>query len=488
MPMNLLDIISSGNYQPQARQPQNSTANRDDFLSALQDNSDRLSNQNVESNKQSESKVDDDTKLAKNKLSNKQSKFKVDEEKKLDRLQELLAGDLEEISQEELEEILALLSDLTNLFKSELLNNLEIEELEVEEQQIQEILKQLETELDNQSLQELEQLMAADDNQKLLDLIKQLELVQEKLIKQQQAAKEGNLLKLSQQEQEEMLKLKELAAQMDGEVLMTEESTTDAEQSLFAQDMLHKADLAQASKRTQEGKRVKNDGTVQLNNEDQLNMELLEQFAGNEEKLDKLLQDGSSDFNFSEQEMQEFDLAELNNLLANNQQIEGKQQVNNVDFGQQLNLESILGQISEEIKLLGANKNQNQVTIQLYPESLGKLNLRIGLNDGVVSARILSENGEVKELLENNLSKLRSILVQRDLEVGQIDVLSAQAGENYAGSFAEQEQDGFLFNQQQEQKSKREFSLDLEELTAEEILEEMQQQTNVELDGVDYVV
>ncbi|MCK8816528.1 flagellar hook-length control protein FliK [Natroniella sulfidigena] len=485
MPMNLLDVISSGNYQPQTRQAQSSTANRDDFLSALQDNSDRLSNQKAEANKQSEFKVNDDTKPVENKSSNKQSESKVDDDKKLERLEELLAGNVEEISEEELEEILALLSDLTQLFKSELLNNLEIEELAVEEEQVQEILKQLEAELDGQSLQELEQLMG-DDNKRLLDLIKQLELVQEKLAEQQQGAKEGELLKLSEQEQEEMLKLKELAAQMDGEVLVTEKSTE--EELLFAQDMLQQASLAQASKEVQEGRRSKNDGTMPLDSEGQLDMELLEQFAGDEEALDELLQDGSSDLNFSEQEMQEFDLTDLNNLLANNQQVEGKQQVNNVDFGQQLNLENILGQISEELKLLGANKNQNQVTIQLQPESLGRLNLRIGLNDGVVSARILSENGEVKELLENNLAKLRSVLLQRDLEVGQIDILSAQAGENYAGSFAEQEEDGSLFNQQQEQESKRDFSLDMEELTVEEILEDMEEQTNVELDGVDYVV
>ncbi|WP_408954547.1 flagellar hook-length control protein FliK [Natroniella sp. ANB-PHB2] len=484
MPMNLLDVISSGNHQPQARQVQSSNVNRDDFLSALQDNSNRLSerktpSKEVEDNKVVKSKSSNkESESVKNKSSSKEPEAKSDDTK-LDRLQELLAGDLEEISEEELEEILALLSDLTQLFKSELLNNLEIEELEVEEQQIKEIINRLETELDGQSLQEIDH---TDDNQKLLELIKQLELVEEKLARQQQNTKGEQLLKLSQQEQEEMKKLKELAAQMDGKVLMTEESTIDAEQSLFAQDMLHKTNLTQVSKKVKDGSIDKKDGTGQLN------MELLEQFAGSEEELGKLFQDGSADLDFSQQEMQEFDLLELNNLLANNQQVEGNQQVNNVEFGQQFNLESILGQISEEFKLLGANNNQNQVTIQLYPESLGRLNLRIGLEDGVVSARILSENGEVKELLENNLAKLRSVLLQRDLEVGQIDVLSAQAGENYAGSFAEQGEDGSLFDQQQEQESKREFGLDMEQMTAEEILEEMQQQTNVELNGVDYVV
>lgn len=93
-----------------------------------------------------------------------------------------------------------------------------------------------------------------------------------------------------------------------------------------------------------------------------------------------------------------------------------------------------------------------EARVSLYPEHLGQLDMRISLQQGQMVAQFIAENATARDMLESNLSALRSALQQQGIQVSKIDIQTAeQAGlmnqhqqpQNQSGSY------------QQNQKSKR---------------------------------
>jgi hypothetical protein len=62
------------------------------------------------------------------------------------------------------------------------------------------------------------------------------------------------------------------------------------------------------------------------------------------------------------------------------------------------------------------------VTIQLRPDSLGHLKIRIGIEDGTVSARFQASTPQARDLLKENLDTLRTALEARGLQVDRLHV------------------------------------------------------------------
>lgn len=67
-------------------------------------------------------------------------------------------------------------------------------------------------------------------------------------------------------------------------------------------------------------------------------------------------------------------------------------------------------------------KGKNEMSIQLIPEHLGKLSIKIGLNEGTLTGKIYAENYSVKETIEANLDQLRSSLEEQGLNVAGLEV------------------------------------------------------------------
>lgn len=60
--------------------------------------------------------------------------------------------------------------------------------------------------------------------------------------------------------------------------------------------------------------------------------------------------------------------------------------------------------------------------IQLKPEFLGKMMIKIALEDGVVTARFITESQQVKHLLEANMGSLKQSLESQGLRVDRTEV------------------------------------------------------------------
>lgn len=85
--------------------------------------------------------------------------------------------------------------------------------------------------------------------------------------------------------------------------------------------------------------------------------------------------------------------------------------------------------ISEIAQKAGAflSKDRNEMNIQLSPENLGKITIKIGLNDGSLTGKIYAENFSVKEIIEANLDQLRDSLGEKGLNIAGLDV---EVGDN----------------------------------------------------------
>lgn len=67
-------------------------------------------------------------------------------------------------------------------------------------------------------------------------------------------------------------------------------------------------------------------------------------------------------------------------------------------------------------------KDKNEMNIQLIPENLGKISIKIGLNEGTLTGKIYAENYSVKEIIESNLNQLRDSLEEQGLNIGGLEV------------------------------------------------------------------
>ncbi|MDB5101506.1 MAG: fliK, partial [Cyanobacteria bacterium RYN_339] len=101
---------------------------------------------------------------------------------------------------------------------------------------------------------------------------------------------------------------------------------------------------------------------------------------------------------------------------------------------------------AEQIK--GAQ--QNSVKLQLYPEHLGKMEIRVSSHQGVISAQLMADTPQAKALLDGQLASLQRSFAEMGLKVDKVEVTlsSANLGQD-AGNPAFT---GFDQQQQQQQR------------------------------------
>lgn len=95
------------------------------------------------------------------------------------------------------------------------------------------------------------------------------------------------------------------------------------------------------------------------------------------------------------------------------------------------NAREIMAQVVQKAELL-FNHKLSELKIDLKPEFLGRLTIKVMVEEGVVTARFIAENQQVKHLLETNLHTLRQNLESQGLRVDRAEV---NVGLNNGGMF-----------------------------------------------------
>ncbi|HHW30451.1 MAG TPA: flagellar hook-length control protein FliK [Clostridiaceae bacterium] len=93
--------------------------------------------------------------------------------------------------------------------------------------------------------------------------------------------------------------------------------------------------------------------------------------------------------------------------------------------------QNILKQVIDKAKVF-IDGEKSEMVIELKPESLGKLSLKVVSEKGMVEANFVAENTQVKEILETNMNLLKDVLEKQGLVVQNFSV---SVGDHSAGSF-----------------------------------------------------
>lgn len=96
-------------------------------------------------------------------------------------------------------------------------------------------------------------------------------------------------------------------------------------------------------------------------------------------------------------------------LNVNGVNIQNNSKIIKINDESSLIKESVMSQIKDQIVLMKSNGKQT-VTMQLTPENLGKLDIRMVFEKGNLSVEILASNPKTHSLILSNISELKSVL------------------------------------------------------------------------------
>jgi len=87
--------------------------------------------------------------------------------------------------------------------------------------------------------------------------------------------------------------------------------------------------------------------------------------------------------------------------------------------------EEIISQIVEKASVF-VKPEKSEMTIELKPESLGKLSLKIAAENGVITAKFVAESYQVKQVLESNMELLKDALEKQGMNLEGFSVSVGQ--------------------------------------------------------------
>lgn len=98
-----------------------------------------------------------------------------------------------------------------------------------------------------------------------------------------------------------------------------------------------------------------------------------------------------------------------------------------------VNKAEIINQIVKKAELV-INDSQPEMRMQLEPENLGRLTLKLAVEKGLITAKFVAESYEVKQIIESNFNELKDMLQEKGLEVQSFSVSVGQEGNEYNNS------------------------------------------------------
>lgn len=88
---------------------------------------------------------------------------------------------------------------------------------------------------------------------------------------------------------------------------------------------------------------------------------------------------------------------------------------------------SVAEQIIDRISL-SKREGRTELTVQLKPDSMGTVSVRLTSENGLTMAKIITDRPETKELIEGQLLALKQQLGDRGIDVKELDIVYAGAG------------------------------------------------------------
>lgn len=116
--------------------------------------------------------------------------------------------------------------------------------------------------------------------------------------------------------------------------------------------------------------------------------------------------------------------------------------------------EDVLPQILKYADAIKANQ-QNSIKLQLYPEQLGKMEIKVTSHAGVISAQLTADSHQVKSMLESQVAMLQRSFAELGLKVDKVEVTLSSANMQFDTQNGSMAQGNFQQGQQQQQHDAR---------------------------------
>ena len=87
-----------------------------------------------------------------------------------------------------------------------------------------------------------------------------------------------------------------------------------------------------------------------------------------------------------------------------------------------INTEYILKQIAEGAKLSLTDKSKGEMIIDLKPPNLGKISMQVLVDKNAVTAKITTQNTDIKDIIEANINQLKDSLSRQGIQVDSLMV------------------------------------------------------------------
>jgi flagellar hook-length control protein FliK len=101
----------------------------------------------------------------------------------------------------------------------------------------------------------------------------------------------------------------------------------------------------------------------------------------------------------------------------------------------------VMEQILSKVKTVSA-ENFAELRINLRPEHLGDVTLRIATQNGVVAALFVAENQRIKEIIESQFNQLKAALAEQGIEVAELFVsVNSEDSERQMNEFLKAQQE-----------------------------------------------
>ncbi|MEI6125606.1 MAG: flagellar hook-length control protein FliK [Pseudomonadota bacterium] len=87
----------------------------------------------------------------------------------------------------------------------------------------------------------------------------------------------------------------------------------------------------------------------------------------------------------------------------------------------------VIEQLTDKINM-AIRHGEQKLSIQLYPPSMGKLNVDLSMKNNHLRAVIIAETPEVKQLLQSNMDQLKTCLESQNIKVENVSVMVGNEG------------------------------------------------------------
>ena len=102
-------------------------------------------------------------------------------------------------------------------------------------------------------------------------------------------------------------------------------------------------------------------------------------------------------------------------------------------------MREIVEQVIETIKVT-VTADTSEMSIQLNPENLGKVNLSVVAKEGHITAQFVTENEMAKHALEAQIQQLKETLTEQGLKVDKVEVSVSDFSFQQGGQASAEEQ------------------------------------------------